>query len=160
MEPKIKELPKKLMVGKSIRMSLVENKTAELWQGFMQRRQEVKNRVDNDLYSIQRYDSINYFSVFNPKTEFTKYAMVEVSNLSEIPGDMEGMVLEGGLYAVFTHKGKPETFSRTAEFIYGKWLPNSAYELDDRPHFEILGEKYKRDSDDSEEEVWIPIKLI
>jgi AraC family transcriptional regulator len=26
---------------------------------------------------------------------------------------------------------------------------------DDRPHFEILGDKYKNDHPDSEEEIWI-----
>jgi AraC family transcriptional regulator len=30
--------------------------------------------------------------------------------------------------------------------------------LDNRPHFEILGEKYKQGSPDSEEEIWIPVK--
>jgi len=38
-------------------------------------------------------------------------------------------------------------------------LPNSDYELDNRPHFEILGKKYKNNSADSEEEIWIPVKL-
>jgi AraC family transcriptional regulator len=33
------------------------------------------------------------------------------------------------------------------------------YELDDRPHFEILGDKYKNNDPNSEEEIWIPIKL-
>jgi AraC family transcriptional regulator len=37
-------------------------------------------------------------------------------------------------------------------------LPNSNYHLDDRPHFEILGEKYKNADPGSEEEIWIPIK--
>jgi AraC family transcriptional regulator len=37
-------------------------------------------------------------------------------------------------------------------------LPNSAYELDDREHFELLGEKYKNNDPNSEEEIWIPIR--
>ena len=36
--------------------------------------------------------------------------------------------------------------------------PNSDYKPDDRPHFELLGAKYKNDDPDSEEEIWIPIK--
>jgi AraC family transcriptional regulator len=39
-----------------------------------------------------------------------------------------------------------------------EWLPNSAYALDDRPHFEALGEQYKNNDPNSEEEIWIPIK--
>ncbi len=37
-------------------------------------------------------------------------------------------------------------------------LPNSEYELENRPHFEVLGEKYKNNDPNSEEEIWIPIK--
>lgn len=32
------------------------------------------------------------------------------------------------------------------------------YEIDFRPHFEILGEKYKNNDPGSEEEVWIPVR--
>lgn len=46
-----------------------------------------------------------------------------------------------------------------AEYIYGSWLPNSTeYARDNRPHFEILGEKYKNNDPESEEEIWIPVK--
>jgi AraC family transcriptional regulator len=37
-------------------------------------------------------------------------------------------------------------------------LPNLGYTLDDRAHFEVLGEKYKNNDPLSEEEIWIPIK--
>ncbi|MEP1984886.1 MAG: GyrI-like domain-containing protein, partial [Maribacter dokdonensis] len=39
-----------------------------------------------------------------------------------------------------------------------EWIPNSEYQLDGRPHFEVLGAKYKNNDPNSEEEVWIPIK--
>jgi AraC family transcriptional regulator len=34
----------------------------------------------------------------------------------------------------------------------------SGYEIDARPHFEILGSKYVNADAESEEEIWIPIK--
>ena len=34
----------------------------------------------------------------------------------------------------------------------------SKYSIDNRPHFEIIGEKYKNNDPNSEEEIWIPIK--
>jgi AraC family transcriptional regulator len=37
-------------------------------------------------------------------------------------------------------------------------VPASNYDLDDRPHFEILGDKYKNGDPNSEEDIWIPIK--
>jgi len=65
--------------------------------------------------------------------------------------------LPGGLYAVFDYKGSsndPGIF----QYIFGTWLPGSEYDIDDRPHFEVLGENYKTNDPNSEEEIWIPIR--
>jgi AraC family transcriptional regulator len=62
------------------------------------------------------------------------------------------------LYAVFIHQGPPQAFVKTFQHIFYSWLPNSPYDVDQREHFECLGEKYKNNAPDSEEEVWIPIK--
>jgi AraC family transcriptional regulator len=70
---------------------------------------------------------------------------------------MEPFRLEGGLYAVFDFKGSGNDKS-IFQYIFGTWLPGSDYNLDNRPHFEVLGEKYKNNDPGSEEEIWIPIK--
>jgi AraC family transcriptional regulator len=56
------------------------------------------------------------------------------------------------------HKGAASTGQKIFQYIFETWLPNSGYLLDNRPHFEILGAKYKNEDPDSEEELWIPIK--
>jgi AraC family transcriptional regulator len=71
---------------------------------------------------------------------------------------MESFELPGGLYAVFLYRGDARSASVFFQYIFGTWLPNSGYEPDDRPHFEVLGEKYKNNDPDSEEQIWIPIK--
>ena len=159
-QPTIQTLPQKKLIGKSARMSLVQNTTPILWKSFMQNRKSVKNAVGTDLYSIQGYDDTSYFRNFNPQTEFTKYAMTEVSNFDSIPEDMETLIIDSGLYAVFIYKGLPQDFAKMANYIFGQWLPNSEYTLDNRPHFEVLGSSYIPNSKDSEEEVWIPIKKL
>lgn len=156
---RVAELESKKLVGHSIRMSLVTNKTFELWSNFMPRRKEIDNTVHSELYSLQVYDSLVYFNAFNPSALFTKWALVEVSNFDSIPEGMESFTLESGIYAVFKHKGMSQEFPKTMAYIFNEWLPSSDYVLDHRPHFEILGDKYKKDSPDSEEEVWIPIKV-
>ena len=70
---------------------------------------------------------------------------------------METYSLAGGLYAVFDYKGS-STDPSIFQHIFGTWLPNSEYMLDDRPHFEVLGDKFKNNDPNSEEEIWIPIK--
>ena len=159
MEPAIRILTEKKLIGKRITMNLAKNKTAELWRSFMPRQKEIRNNLDTELYSMQIYDPALNFSDFNEGTFFEKWAAVEVADFDVIPPDMEPFTLAGGLYAVFLHKGAASEGARTFRYIFGTWLPGSAYLLDSRPHFEIMGEKYKNDDPASEEEVWIPVKL-
>ncbi|WP_291871443.1 GyrI-like domain-containing protein [Maribacter sp.] len=158
MIPRIEIIKDKNFLGKQLKMSLAQNKTQDLWKGFMQQKKEINNMVGSNLYSIQVYDATLAFNDFTPQVFFTKWAAAEVKDYDTIPQSMEPFILPGGLYAVFIHKGLASNFHKTMGHIYGVWLPQSSYVLDQRPHFEILGEKYKNNSEDSEEEVWIPIK--
>jgi AraC family transcriptional regulator len=157
MTPRIETLGEMKLVGLRATMSLTKNTTGELWNGFMRRRNEVKNCVGTDLYSVQLFDE-NYFKIFNPQTKFEKLAVVEVTNFDNVPPEMYQFTMPAGLYAVFLHKGAARTGPVTFNYIFSTWLPNSEYHLDNRPHFEVLGEKYKNDDPDSEEEIWIPIR--
>ena len=125
----------------------------------MPERKGIKNTVGSALFSIQIYDELLDYKAFNSQIEFTKAAMVEVSAIEDIPKEMETRILVGGLYAVFIHKGIAVNFSKTVQYIFEQWLPNSDYELDKRAHFELLGPAYNPVDENSEEEVWIPIKL-
>ena len=156
MEPKIITIKSKNLVGISLKMSLAESRIAELWSSFMPRLSEIKNLISSDLYSLQVYDS-NYFDEYNPRLVFEQWALIEVENFDNIPSGMQSFVLSEGQYAVFLHKGM-NTDNSIFQYIYGSWLPNSVYQLDSRPHFELLGSKYKNESPDSEEEIWIPIQ--
>jgi AraC family transcriptional regulator len=157
MEPRIETIIGKKLVGKRISMSLSENKTEELWRNFMPKRKEIKNKIGIDLYSIEVYTPL-YFTNFNPYAEFEKWAAIEVTDFQIIPDKMEAIVIPDGLYAVFIHKGPASTGPKTYQNIFGNWLPNSDFRLDNRPHFAIMGQKYKNEDPDSEEELWIPIK--
>lgn len=140
-----------------LKMTFANNRTRELWKNFMQRRKEIQNNISSDLYSMQIY-SKGFYENFNPNAEFEKWATIEVNNFDNIPNEMEAFTLVSGLYAVFLYKGLPSQASPTFEYIFKTWMPNSKYELDIRPHFEIIGEKYKKDDPGSEEELWIPIQ--
>ena len=157
---RIEKIQDKILVGQNLKMSLANNKTPQLWKGFMQQRKEILNAANTNLYSIQVYDPSLNFKNFSPQVIFTKWAAVQVTEHTTTPKGMMPYILKGGTYAVFIHRGKATAFHRTMEYIFGVWLPKSGYVLDKRPHFEVLGEKYRNDSEDSEEEVWIPIKTI
>lgn len=155
MQPRIETLKEKKLVGKRLKMSYANNKTRELWSSFMPRIKDVNNRVSTDLFSLQIYDSLQ-FENFDPTREFEKWALIEVTDFDNVPNGLETFILNNGLYAVFIHKGSSNDNS-TFQYIFSTWLPMSDYLLDDRPHFEILGYKYKNGDPNSEEEIWIPI---
>ena len=137
-------------------MSFADYRVGELWKSFMSRRKEIANTLTNDLISIAVYKP-THFTDFKPTNEFERWATVEVSDFNNVPTEMETFVLPSGLYAVFDFKGL-DTDHSIFQYILGTWLPDSDYDLDQRPHFEILGDKYKNNDPTSEEEIWIPIK--
>lgn len=154
-EPTIQNLQEKKLVGKRMKMSLTNNKTGELWKSFVPKLNDITNKVGTTMISMQVHES-SYFTNFNPTNEFEKWAAVEVSSFEGVLEDLETYILFGGLYAVFNYKGL-STDSHVFQYIFTTWLPNSGYHLDSRPHFEILGDKYKNNDPNSEEEIWIPI---
>ena len=157
MNPRIETLTDKKLIGKRLVMSFANNRTFELWRSFMPVRKEIQNNIGTDLYSMQIY-APGFFDNFDPGIPFEKWAAMEVTDFAKVPEEMESFTLTGGLYAVFLYKGAASDASGTFQFILASWLPNSEFVLDTRPHFELLGEKYKNNDPESEEELWIPIK--
>ncbi len=153
--PTITSIASKKLVGKRIKMSLANDKTGDLWESFMPYRHDI-NRSSNDLISLQDYGKVVSSGDFNQA--FDKWALAEVEDFKAIPDGMETMLLTGGLYAIFNYKGLP-TDPSVFIYIFREWLPKSEYELDNRPHFEVLGEKYKNGDPNSEEDIYVPIKL-
>lgn len=157
-EPKIIELTEKTLVGMRIRTSLSEDQTIALWRQFKPRVQDIQQRANPNFYSVEIFDTLIDFKNFSPTTLFEKWAAVEVSQIESIPKGMEALILPGGTYAVFIHHGPAHTYPQTAQYIFGTWLPNSDYELDQRPHFEIMTSQYLPHDPNAEEEIWIPVR--
>lgn len=157
-EPKIIPSPDIKLIGKQLKMSFSNNKTRDLWQGFMPTRNEIKNVISSDLYSVEVYTDPQFFQRFNPNQEFEKWAAVQVSDFEYVPNGMEILTIPNGLYAVFLYRGKGSEAPKAYQYILGTWLPGSIYAVDNRPHLAVMGEKYKNEDPNSEEELWIPIK--
>ena len=156
---RIEEQPDKTLIGMSAKMSVASDATPALWQRFMPRRNEIKNRVGDALYSVQNFSDSGGFENFTPATVFEKWAAVEVAPDDEcIPELMQLFTLRGGHYAVFDHTGPPSEFPKTLHFIFSQWLPQSGWELDAREHFEILLPNWRAMDPEAREEVWIPLK--
>lgn len=157
MDVRIEMLQPKLFVGKNILMSFADNRTPELWKSFMPLRKSILHTVGTDLYSVQIYPT-GFFENFSSSTVFEKWASIQVNERVPVPDGLKQFNLPGGMYAVFTYRGRSTEGAAAFRYIMQEWLPQSFYQLDDRPHFELLGAKYKNDDPESEEEIWIPVK--
>ncbi|MFT5824301.1 MAG: AraC family transcriptional regulator [Crocinitomix sp.] len=159
MKAEIIEFDKLTLVGLKISTSLSEDNTFKLWNTFMKRRTEIKNRIDDKYYSVQKYPNDIDMDSFTPITVFDKWAAVTVSKVIDIPEGMEVIYIDAGKFAKFQHFGTASDFFRTSQYIYGTWLPSSGYELRNAHHFEIMEANYKGPNDpNSEEDVFIPLK--
>jgi AraC family transcriptional regulator len=151
-------IQEKKFIGNNLTMSFSQNKTHELWQNFTPKLGAIKNRVNNNLYSLAVYPT-NYFNSFNPSVAFEKWALTEVSDFNSVPPDMKTLTLPSGMYAVFLYRGMAKDAAPFFQSIFNNWLPESVYQLDNRPHFEIIDDRYKNNDTTSEEEIWIPVTL-
>lgn len=152
MKPKIVKISNKKVVG--MRSTMRHNEYGNivaLWKRFMPQKKDLKNVINEELIAMQVYSNFN-----RPEDLFDILACTEVSNFENIPDSMESFVIPDGEYAVFLHKGIDA--SKTYQRIMTEWLPTSGYEIDDRPHFQIMGEKYINGSPDSEEDFYVPVK--
>lgn len=53
MKPTIKVFPFTQFIGKKLIFSFDDYRAYELWSGFMPRRNEIKNALNNNLFNIQ-----------------------------------------------------------------------------------------------------------
>ncbi|WP_109681200.1 GyrI-like domain-containing protein [Xanthomarina spongicola] len=159
MQHRIEQIKDRCVVGIKANMTIqtIQQETGNLARQFMPRRHEVASRVGKLVFSIQNYGNLKMKDV-TPQTRFEKWLGVEVSNINHIPEGMETFILEAGTYAVFSYKGSIEDFPKSRQYIFQEWLPNSMYQLDNRAHFEELSENYSKDLQNTEEDIWIPIK--
>jgi AraC family transcriptional regulator len=159
MEVRIEDIAPRMLAGKRVTMKYSDNKTAELWRGFMPHRNRIPSRTGEELYSVSVFMGEEDFTSLTAETLFDKWAAVEVSGPCEIPEGMEFLTLTGGIYAVFTYRGRASEFQKAFGFIFREWMPSSGYRPDRREQFEILLPGYDPNDPEATEEIWIPIRL-
>jgi len=158
-DPVIKTVPAKKLIGIHRTMTLSNDTTFELWRSLMPRRKEISNALNPDLISMQLFGKPLSEGSFTTETPFEKWAAIEVTDFDNIPVGMDSFIVPPGLYACFAYKGAANEAQPTIQYIYQEWLPASGYKPDNRPHITVMGEKYNGNDPDSEEEFRIPIVL-
>ena len=153
LKPKIKEINHKKVVY--IRAIGAYNDVGPVWErltGFMK-----KNRLFG--FGTQCL-GISYDDPDITDTEKLRYdACFTVSKEVKPEGEVGFMDVEGGLFAIFRHKGAYATLNETYNQIYKNWLPESGYELRDVAAMEVyLNHPGKTKSDNLKTDIYLGVK--
>jgi AraC family transcriptional regulator len=154
MEPKFKQLDEMVVVGLQTLNTCSHNVIPRLWQRFLKREKEVQHvRVENVGLGVS-------FGIEKKEkgSEFFHIVGHIVSSIEDIPEGMTYRKIPAHEYAVFTHRGPLSTLGKTYDFIYGKWMPESEYEYDDSNEIEWYDERFDPEGEDSEFEIYVPIR--
>lgn len=103
----------------------------ELWRRFHKWR-EVRDLLGRNAYGI----ALNDPSITAPE-KCVYDACVEVRPGFAATGDVSVKALPGGKYALKEFLGNPRTIGDAWDEFTGGWLPDSGYQFDDRPCFEL-----------------------
>jgi len=155
LNPTIIDSPTRMIVGVSAQMSYSNMPIPQLWKKFKPMVEEIEHKKDELFYAIQVYTN-DHFETFDPEKLFEVWAGVAVADFNVLPNPFLCLVIPAGKYAVFTLVG--QDIGGLYSKIIGEWIPNSSYAIANRPHFQVMGDQYKNNQPDSEEEVWFPIQ--
>jgi len=124
--------------------------TSTLWRGFRGKIREMNFPDERELWSVQVHQAEHTGRILQ------RWAAAEMDVLA--PG-FEALEIPSGLYAVFLYRGGMAGFESFLINAFEETLPSYSLSIDNRPHFQLLGKGFNPFSEESEEEVWIPVKL-
>ena len=155
---KTTQLPETYYLGHKVEMTLENNKTQELFRGFMPLRKQILNKSSEYVLLLHEYNKQTTFENFTPQTIHTNWALQQVNALELSTSDFLHYTLPSQNYAIFLHSGGVAEFAGSMHYIFSDWFPNSGYEIVQVPHFEKILPVFPPQPETREEEIWIPIK--
>lgn len=158
--PRIVELPDIQAAGLRGQTTVKDNILPELWFQFMNLVDQIPNRTAGGrgfgICEACREGNIIY--QMTDERQFSEVVSVEVDCFEGLPEPFVPKVIEGGKYAVFTHRGSLESIIVTFQYIWGTWLLNTKEELDAREDFECYDGRFLGyGNPESEVDIYIPI---
>jgi AraC family transcriptional regulator len=157
--PEIVTLPDMTIVGMQTLVSTKNNIISNLWMRFIPRVGEIKERAKTDAMLGISYDlqEISADQVTR-ESQFFYLAGVIVSDIKDLSEGMTYRKVMKHKYAKFTHRGTLEKLGDTYNYMYGQWLPKSAYDVDEiAPEIEWYDNRFMPDSANSAFDIYLPI---
>jgi AraC family transcriptional regulator len=155
MEPKIVQKPEILLMGMAVYDEPSSGEFGRVWHRFMQHDEDLPPRSNTtDSFGVEFYTKD-----MEETHKWYYMACAQVDSLDVIPIRMVAKRLPASTYAVYTVKGGLKNLGAGFRYVYDTWLPNSGYQVAHPFDFELYQEgRFKGDEEDSEVDIYIPIK--
>ncbi|CAN5664737.1 hypothetical protein BH10BAC5_BH10BAC5_28740 [soil metagenome] len=155
MEPVVKNYHAFKAVGMKVTGQNMNNEISNMWKEYFSKSQSLKNVKEGGYY----YGVCSPMSQNTKEKGFDYIACREVNNFNDVPEGMVTVDIPEGKYAMFTYKGNIMKISTIYNYIFGEWVKKTDMKPDnDRNDFELYDERFKGEEDDSELDIYIPIK--
>jgi AraC family transcriptional regulator len=146
------------LIGLSTTLTLHTFNPSVVWREFRQQFREMEDGYDGHLYNVKVLPPSCSLSELTPAKEFTLWAAREFNPPHAYPANWKTLLIPKGEYAVFNYKGNAANFASFYRNLILHEIPFAGLECDARPAFERFLPGYDPTDDQSEEEVWIPVK--
>ena len=159
MEPTFIDLPETPVVG--VRISVKPDTKGDIpkaWMDLHDRQDDLEDVVQGHAFGLCLHKP------GGPVRGFDYLADLEVeSPAAPVPDGMEMVTLKPQRYAVFTHviedKNLGKDLTRSFEYIFGTWLPESGYQLAKAPDFEYYDQdRFDPKTLSGEIDLYIPVQ--
>jgi AraC family transcriptional regulator len=152
LEPPRFENAKEMLIG-GVSESYTPQTTVKIpqqWEKFAPRIGKVPGQIGKTSYGV----------CWNHRADcgFDYLSGVQISDATNLPGDLTQVRIPAGRYAVFTHRKHVSAIAQTIDAIMNKWFPNSGRQAANTPNFERYGEEYDPQTGMGGFEIWMPIK--
>ena len=125
-----------------------------VWRRFRPFVEHIPNRVGTHTFGLNEVVDME-------AGELIYAPAVEVSEIGDLPDELFGKVLEGGLFAVFAFPLVGDDigaeFRRAYDFIYGAWVQEKRSCLRAWYDFEYYDERFDPATLTGEASIWVPV---
>ena len=159
MKAQIKEIGEIVIAGRKFLEVIPEDKNVDFMSAWMNFFEDIKDNFDMKNYK-DCFGLSENMKMIDGKVAMDYVICMRKEAFDKVPEGFVTETIPGGKYAVYTYKGKIEE-DKMSQFwndIYSKWLGEEKLEPITTHAFEYYDHRWQDDSDDSELDIYVPIK--
>jgi|GEM_PF-1827777 len=157
MRAKIIDIRAKKITGMMVKLEEVsEVNLMSAWENYI----EILQETDEIENLRECYGYCKNYGVEEGKISLDYFMGMDSESYNLVPRGFSEEVVPGGKYAVYIYRGKidQKKIKEFNEDIYYRWLEEDGLTPLRNEGVEYYGAKYKHGEEDSEFEMWIPVK--